>query len=103
VSEDLKPCPFCGAGTTEVRDNGRVWAGTRYSTPSSVSVRHWCEPVEGQPTRMVERVGRDRESAVAAWNLRAPLVSFEPREYQKQVLDWAVNNPLIVKPKGAQA
>jgi hypothetical protein len=69
VSE-LLPCPFCGAGETQIEENGRIWAGTKYSDPISVSVRHWCEPVEGQPSRMIERIGRDRESAIAAWNRR---------------------------------
>jgi hypothetical protein len=69
---DLAPCPFCGAGTFEVTNNGQVWNGRAYSEPVSVSVRHWCEPLPGQPSRMIERVGRDRPSAIAAWNQRAP-------------------------------
>ena len=68
---ELLPCPFCGAGQSEFRENGRTWMGGRYSEPTSVSVMHWCE-VPGQPSRAIQRVGRDRESAVAAWNLRAP-------------------------------
>jgi len=68
----LLPCPFCGAGTSELHEAGRTWNGHAYGEPSSVSVRHWCEPVEGQPSRMIERIGRDKSSAIAAWNLRAP-------------------------------
>lgn len=30
-----------------------------------------CDPVEGQPSRQIERIGRDAESAIAAWNRRA--------------------------------
>lgn len=67
----LLPCPFCGAGKTELRENDRPWLGTRYGEPVSISVRHWCEPVVGQPSRVIERVGRDLASAVAAWNRRA--------------------------------
>jgi hypothetical protein len=67
----LKPCPFCAAGETQIVENGRVWLGMRWSEPVSVSVRHWCTPVEGQPSRPIERVGRDRDSAIAAWNMRA--------------------------------
>lgn len=66
----LLPCPFCGSGKTEIRED-RPWLGMRYGEPSSVSVRHWCEPIEGQPSRMIERVGRDRAAAIAAWNRRA--------------------------------
>ena len=69
----LKPCPFCGAGTTQIVENGKTWTGMKYSEPSSVSVRHWCEPIPGQPSRMLERVGKDHASAVAAWNTREAL------------------------------
>lgn len=67
----LKKCPFCGAGTTVLQDNGRIWMGMKYSDPVSVSVQHWCDRVDGQPSRMIERIGRDRQSAIDAWNMRA--------------------------------
>lgn len=76
-TERLKPCPFCGAGNTEIRQNGRIWTGMKFSDPVSVSVRHWCAEVHGQPTRMIERAGRDEESAIAAWNTRAALAEAE--------------------------
>jgi hypothetical protein len=68
---DLKPCPFCGGTDTRVRENGRVWIGMKYGEPSSVSILHWCPAEPGQPSRVLERVGRDLASAVAAWNRRA--------------------------------
>jgi len=74
MDEDLKPCPFCGTlGEIRIEENGRIWNGTRgYSDPVSVDVRHWCPAVAGQPSpRMISRVGKDRASAVAAWNQRA--------------------------------
>jgi hypothetical protein len=72
IEKMLKPCPFCGAGGYIVKENGRVWGGTRgYSEPISVSIFHWCEDLKGQPSRGIERVGRDLESAIAAWNRRA--------------------------------
>lgn len=71
MSQELKPCPFCGAGKTDIHFNGRMWTGQRLSEPISVSIRHWCEDVPGQPHRMIERVGRDEVSAIAAWNSRA--------------------------------
>ncbi len=71
MSEELKPCPFCGGSNSEIRDGHKAWLGTRWGTPVSVSVIHWCEPIQGQPSRMIERIGKDQESAVAAWNLRA--------------------------------
>lgn len=69
--EALLPCPFCGAGETHIEENGKVWMGMKFSEPTSVSVRHHCVPIEGQPSRMIERIGRDRASAIAAWNRRA--------------------------------
>ena len=69
--DKLKECPFCGAGTTRVVMNGQTWTGTKYSDPISVSVVHHCDPIEGQPSRQIERIGRDAESAIAAWNRRA--------------------------------
>jgi hypothetical protein len=68
---ELKPCPFCGAGQTSIKENGRVWSGMKWGEPCSVSVQHWCAPVDGQPSRMIERVGRNEASAIAAWNARA--------------------------------
>ena len=90
---ELLPCPFCGAGTTRVVMNGQTWTGTKYSDPISVSVVHHCDPIEGQPSRQIERIGRDAESAIAAWNRRASpasapagwkLVPVEPTE---EILD----------------
>ena len=65
----LLPCPFCGGGTTEFHANGRVWGGMSYSEPISVSIRHWCEEATG-PSRMLERIGRDKEQAIERWNTR---------------------------------
>jgi len=75
---DLLPCPFCGAGNTEIRDNWKVWSGMGYTAPTSTSVFHHCRPVAGQPSRAIERVGRDRASAIAAWNQRAELEARKP-------------------------
>lgn len=83
AAEPLKPCPFCGAGETQIEAARGVWNGGLKppSAPVSVSVRHWCTPGEGQPHRMIERIGRDEASAIAAWNLRAaPPESQEPKK-----------------------
>ena len=72
VLERLLPCPFCGKGNFDLAYNGRIWAGTHWGTPASISVRHWCPHIDGQPGPvMIERKGRDLESAVAAWNMRS--------------------------------
>jgi hypothetical protein len=66
----LKPCPFCASGVTNIRPLGRIWMGMKYSEPSSVEITHHCDPVAGQPSRAVVRVGRDIQSAIDAWNTR---------------------------------
>ncbi len=68
---ELLPCPFCGAGETQLQVNNGVWTGMRYAEPVSFEVRHWCQRIEGQPSpRLIARVGRDRISAITAWNTR---------------------------------
>lgn len=69
---ELMPCPFCGAGESQIHVNKGTWNGRGYGEPVSVEVRHWCADVPGQPSRMISRAGRDTASAIAAWNTRAP-------------------------------
>ncbi len=73
-SGELAPCPFCNGGQTMIEESKGVWNGSGFGEPVSVSVRHWCDPVPGQPNRMIERIGRDRASAIAAWNMRGGAV-----------------------------
>lgn len=70
----LLPCPFCGGGITEFNNNGRIWTGTRYGDPVSVSVLHWCHELPG-PSRMIERIGRNEEEAIARWNMRSGILT----------------------------
>lgn len=81
----LLPCPFCGSGSTIIKENGKVWLGSRHSQPTSVSIVHWCPATLGQPSRAIERVGRDYNSAVAAWNLRSPSM---PQRIAAQDVEW---------------
>ena len=69
---ELMPCPFCGAGESQIHVNKGTWNGRGYGEPVSVEVRHWCTDVPGQPSRMISRAGRDAASATAAWNTRTP-------------------------------
>jgi hypothetical protein len=66
----LLPCPFCGGEEVRFRGNGAIWNGMGYSEPVSISIIHHCLLIEGQPSRAIERVGKDRDSAIAAWNMR---------------------------------
>jgi len=68
--ERLLTCPFCGAGHSQI-DVFRVWTGKKWGDPITVSINHWCEKIEGQPSRKIERIGKDLESAIEAWNMRS--------------------------------
>lgn len=95
MNEKLRPCPFCGAGNTEIRENGKVWSGMGYTQPTSTSVFHHCTPAAGQPSRAIERVGRDRASAIAAWNQRAEVAQTRVDEsFEDLMSDWAHGDAL---------
>lgn len=69
---ELKPCPFCGgeAGIKETLMPPVMGRSER--SVISAEVRHFCPRVEGQPHGMsVKQLGRDRNSAIKAWNTRA--------------------------------
>ena len=71
MTDELKPCPFCGAGSNEIKDMGKYWLGSRWSEPVAVEVQHWCVKQAGQPSpRKLIFVGKDRYSAIKAWNTR---------------------------------
>jgi hypothetical protein len=70
IRDRLLPCPFCGGGSFDVKLNGQVWTGMRYGDPVSVSIFHWCDKIEGQPSRPIERIGKDVDSAIEMWNTR---------------------------------
>lgn len=50
MTDELKPCPFCGAGESLIHENKGTWCGTYYAEPVSFEVRHWCDGVEGNPS-----------------------------------------------------
>lgn len=65
---DLLPCPFCGAGETQVRENTH-WTGMS-SVIISVEVMHWCPRQTGVRGSGVQMRGKTEDEAVAAWNRR---------------------------------
>lgn len=72
----LTPCPYCGAGTTQIVPHW-FWTGSRKSL-ISVEVKHWCEPRERQPQRALILAGSNLEQAINAWNSRVTPSSKSP-------------------------
>ena len=69
MDERLIPCPFCGAGETQIRPN-TYWTGMR-SQIISVEVRHWCEETTGVRGSSVTMRAQTEDEAIAKWNKRA--------------------------------
>lgn len=70
MNEELKPCPFCG-GEATIREKYMPLNMSGKKTLISVEIFHHCTQIEGQPHCMsVKQIGRDRESAIKAWNTR---------------------------------
>lgn len=65
-TEELKPCPFCGVGTTNIRENTMWMGGTRPSQILSVGIQHWCLDSSIGFTLY----GKTREQAIKRWNTR---------------------------------
>jgi len=69
MSDTFEPCPFCGNGETELKEN-TFWTGMR-SKLISVDLIHWCD-IDGPPPlrRVVKITGKTREDAISAWSFR---------------------------------
>jgi hypothetical protein len=68
TDEELKPCPFCGAGTTQIADSTH-WTGMS-SVVLASTVRHWCDDAEGKPGSFLQVKGKSRQQAIKKWNKR---------------------------------
>ena len=64
---NLKPCPFCGAGTTHIRTED-YWTGMR-SVVISATVMHHCKDKPFQSLLQVK--GETVELATEKWNTRS--------------------------------
>lgn len=65
MTEELKPCPFCGGKAYTVRDYISTDDVVAYE---DFYVAHWCSLM---PQRIVTRKFLTEEQAIAAWNRRA--------------------------------
>lgn len=69
MSAELLPCPFCGAGESQVVPS-YYWTGTT-NTLISVEVKHWCHhETSGVRGSMVTMRAKTEAEAVVLWNRR---------------------------------
>jgi hypothetical protein len=66
----LKPCPFCGAGESNVEPAGRVWREGAWRH-EHWTVMHDCAEAESWPAQTLIIRGTTREQAIARWNQRS--------------------------------
>ena len=73
MSEELKPCPFCGGADIEVREN-RLSPKMDGSPGAliSVDIYHWCDGVDLKPGQYVNISvhSREMDDALEMWNSR---------------------------------
>jgi hypothetical protein len=72
VTDDLKPCPFCGGGETDIRESRLAPRMNGPGAVIAVEVAHWCNRPPGVVAAHFSIRARTREDAVAAWNRRTP-------------------------------
>jgi hypothetical protein len=96
MTDDLKPCPFCGGGITTIEGGGQIWRGVNgYSDPQFYHLRHFGKLSETDdfPRCFVEFRCRTEAEAIAAWNARAPdprieALTAERDEHWKSFVHW---------------
>lgn len=66
--KDLIPCPFCGKGEFEYREN-TYWTGMR-SVLISVDLNHWCGDYTGLPRQKIYITAKTKEDCILKWNER---------------------------------
>ena len=87
MTDQLKPCPFCGAGITQF-DETKHWLGTRYQV-IGVTVQHWCDKSTGF-TNFLQIKRKTKEEAIEAWNTRAePAPSSGLKPSPELVAQWS--------------
>lgn len=73
ANSNFSPCPFCGTGSFEIKENGRIWLGTRYSDPVSHTLLHWCGDTSDVPKPFsypLKMHAKTIEEVIAKWNTR---------------------------------
>lgn len=67
---DLKPCPFCGGGETNIEPCGQTWMGQQYSEPQFYRLTHHGKLPEGDgfETCHIQFRARTTHDIVYMWN-----------------------------------
>jgi hypothetical protein len=95
MTNDLKPCPFCGGEDIETRDNA-YWTG-KSSAILSVTINHWCITEEGHPQNIIQIKGNNRQEAINKWNTRAISADERIKELEREVQHWKSNHACEVE------
>jgi hypothetical protein len=71
MTEELKPCPFCGSPIPEntLVYEDKFWTGMQYRV-SKATIRHWCAKVGGIEGSFLQVHGKTRQEAIERWNAR---------------------------------
>ena len=73
---ELKPCPFCGGGTTNIEGKGMTWRGVGgYSDPNYYQLSHHgnLSETDDFPRCNIQFRARSAEDCAYFWNRRAAL------------------------------
>lgn len=84
MSEELKPCPFCGGAVKLEQPVDRTprneWWGIVCRNTTNV----------GGTCAIEQRPSRTKEAAIARWNRRAPIARTRALKKTREALEWAI-------------
>ena len=95
MSDELKPCPYCGElDEYVIQENTTAPVMNRPSNVISCDITHWCKR-DGLPRLSIRVTGRDKADAITAWNTRADTAEIERLEAEVERLREIVNGFVI--------
>lgn len=70
--KDLKPCPFCASGITDIDVTRLQPTMSGSGATISARIRHWCKTDESRRLQtFIDVGGRTEEETIRLWNTRA--------------------------------